>query len=932
MRIPGQTFHGRAATGAAIVTVALLTSAMEPVHADVPRSQSYLNAAQKELKGGNLRAAEIQLRNAAQADPDNPTIRVELAEVYLRMAKFPAAEIEARTALQKGAPKERAEPILAQALLHQRRFDQLFKEVHPGNLSPPVEAEIRLQLGLAHLQLGEFAEAEPLLRDAENLAPRAAAPMLGVAELLVVKKDLKGASEKANAALAIQPKNVDALRLSGEILRLQGNLDGALDRFNEVLKSNPNNLATLVSRANLLIAKNDIEGAKKDVARMTALAPNNPYGPYLSAMLAVKARDFATADRLLQQVAGSMGAQASYLYFVAAVKFELHQYDSADAAARRYLARVPGSANGTRLLGLIALAQNRGNDAVQLLAPYVASHATDQFAISALGRAYMLTGKYDKAIDLYRGVAAAEPGNDRAQMQLAVTQLQLGDTSDAVRQLEAMVQSDSGEKTAGPLLVMIDLRQGRIADAAKVAEKLAASNPKNPVAQTVLAQVRFAEGNYPATEKILTDVTQMAPKFAEARRNLAGLYMTEGRPADAARVFKDLLAVQPDDEQALLDLAQIAIASDRDKEAEEYLSRAQKAHPSSTAPGFRLVQLYALRKNWPRATALGRELAAQFPDNGSVLDLLGQVTAASGDPAGGLKYLQELAQKYPKSSQLLGQIATLQAMQKDMTGARKTLVDAIALTPQNATFKQALVDIDFTTKGADAALATARSFASSAPALSAILEARVLTNAKRPAEALAVLEKAQQQHPTSTLLLRIAQANVQMGKSDTSIAALESWLKAHPDAADVQLELAVLYGNRDQRTKAQTLYEQVLAKTPTNAIAANNLALLYDEENDGRARQLAETAYRELPTAEIGDTLGWILLRAGDVDRAMYYLKKAGAAIPDDPTVQYHLAVGLDRTGDKKNAIAVLERAVKSDRSFETKPQALALLEKLKGG
>src|SRR5579885_854893 len=66
-------------------------------HHRPPRSGlSYLEEAEREIKSGQLEEAVIALRNATRAIPDNPGIRLRVAEVYLELNRLAAAEAWAR--------------------------------------------------------------------------------------------------------------------------------------------------------------------------------------------------------------------------------------------------------------------------------------------------------------------------------------------------------------------------------------------------------------------------------------------------------------------------------------------------------------------------------------------------------------------------------------------------------------------------------------------------------------------------------------------------------------------------------------------------------------------------------------------------------------------------------------------------------------------
>jgi len=101
-------------------------------------------------------------------------------------------------------------------------------------------------------------------------------------------------------------------------------------------------------------------------------------------------------------------------------------------------------------------------------------------------------------------------------------------------------------------------------------------------------------------------------------------------------------------------------------------------------------------------------------------------------------------------------------------GARDSLTKAIALAPNNPKYRADLVDLDFTTKGPDAAVQTARSFAPQQQNLSDLLVANTLVRANRVDEAIVALENAQQSHGNSEILARLAELELQSGKAQVA--------------------------------------------------------------------------------------------------------------------------------------------------------------------
>ena len=163
-------------------------------------------------------------------------------------------------------------------------------------------------------------------------------------------------------------------------------------------------------------------------------------------------------------------------------------------------------------------------------------------------------------------------------------------------------------------------------------------------------------------------------------------------------------------------------------------------------------------------------------------------------------------------------------------------------------------------KGPDAALELARSYEQRTPVLAALVEAEVELKANRTADAAKTLTAALKDHPAVSLAVRLAQVDGQTGDTAGAVAVLEAWLKDHAGDDSAEVALGSAYLQAGPAGKAQAMFEKALASAPTNVIALNNLAWLYAQKEDPRARGLAEQAYTLSPGPRTADTLGWIVL------------------------------------------------------------------------
>jgi len=158
-------------------------------------------------------------------------------------------------------------------------------------------------------------------------------------------------------------------------------------------------------------------------------------------------------------------------------------------------------------------------------------------------------------------------------------------------------------------------------------------------------------------------------------------------------------------------------------------------------------------------------------------------------------------------------------------------------------------------------------------------------------------------------LFRLVALHTQTGASDQAQQLLADWLAAHPEDAGVEVALATTALSSGDYEASQNRFEQALRSDPNNVVVLNNLAYLYQQTKDDRARATARKAWELAPdNADVGDTYGWILFQEGEEQRGREVLVTAMELAPDDPLISFHAANALAATGGTEQAIAALKR------------------------
>ncbi len=755
-----------------------------------------------------------------------------------------------------------------------------------------------------------------------------------MAQLLMSKNDIDGAESELARARAIDPNDVSMLRLSGEVLLGKGDVPGAIREFGDVLTAHPNDVPTLLERAHAFLDENRLADAQRDLDKAGKLAPNNIGVPFLAALLDLKKGNLSAADDKLTGISQYFNTFPAGYYLEGTVQYALKEYAGAEANLSKYVARNPSFSPARRMLAEMAMRRHDYKGAIDILTPVVSATTPDVAAIGILARAYVATGRRNEAVELLQKAAQAKPDDSISQTSLALIRMQIGQTKEGMAELEKLANTETGAAAAAPILIVTDLRAGKTSAAAAEAEALLKRDNKDVVARNLLGLARMNEHDYEGAAKAFGDIVQQNPNLVQVQRNLAEAYIAMKRVDDAKKLLQGILQEQPNDLPSMLMLAGMDIGAKQYADADALLQKAQRVSPDDPSPGIERIRIWAAQKDWNKAKLVARDLEGQFPANASVIDVVAQMRAASGDVAGAMEEYRQLTEAHPNFAEAFASYGSLQARNNDVPGARASLEKAIELSPPQSpiAYMTALVDLDYRTGGLTPALATAQSFGPKYPIESIVVQANLLATAKRVDDAIALLKKAMTTQADPHIVLRLAELIYQEKKPQEAEAMLQRWLKDHGSNQAGRVLLATMFISQGDYDDAQKQYELVYKDDPSDAIVLNNLAWLYARKGDARARGMAEQGFQLAPTAKDADLLGWLMVKGGQAKAGVRYLRWAAELEPKDMSVQYHLAYGLKASGETDQARTLLERLVNSDAVFDEKNDARRLLQELQHG
>ena len=458
--------------------------------------------------------------------------------------------------------------------------------------------------------------------------------------------------------------------------------------------------------------------------------------------------------------------------------------------------------------------------------------------------------------------------------------------------------------------------------------------PNDPVPAAMAGMLEVAQSHLPEAEAAYKAVIKKFPDFAHAKVELAYVYRAMDRRDDAKNLYKEILAKTPGDLEALQDYAVLLEAEKQHDAVVDLWQKARRAKPDNLPAVTGLVRALVAKRDLDGALALVRDTQLRLPNEPQLYEMRGGLELTGKKPEEAVVSYRRLSDMQPQSAAALRQLAVALDQAGDIAGAVTAIGNARKIEPTNLAL--AADEIKLAGKrDPSEGIAAAQKISAQFPDEPAaqIMEGDYLTVLKRPGDAKDAYQRAFAAHPSLALVEKLASVSVREGRAADGLTLLTEWASAHPDDVGAKFDLANFYAAQKNVTEAKKQYEAVITARPDHVPSLNELALIYHRDGDARALDYAKRAYAAAPGSPIvTDTVGWIMVRQGDVPNGLKLLARARDGAPEDPSIQYHVAYTLERTGKKSEAVEILKKAIASGKRFDEKADAELLLANLSKG
>lgn len=919
----------------------LLMSTVATVYGAEDKASRFYEDALARFERKDVAGAIIQLKNALNEDPKMLAGQILIGRAYLAAGQPADAQAALEKAQSYGADFSEIALPLAKALLDQGQAAQLLQRFPPASLAGDRRSDLLVLRGEAQRQVGDWAAAARSFEEARAINPKSVAAILATADLLLLRGNAREAHEFVNLALSVSPENGNAWYLKGLILQGMGETGGALDSYAKALGFQPKHVDARVARASLLLDLNRTSDLASDLDFFRRELPMEPRGNYIRAVYLGRNGDAAGTQKALMDVSQaldpipveSLRSLAPELLLLGGLAHHgLGNLQKARYYLEQYVRLRPAHVGARKVLGSVLLDRQDVVAAISVLEPGLRSAPNDPQLLALLASANMMRRQNSQAIRYMEQALATGETTPSMEATLGFSLLRSGQQQAGVQRLQTAFDKDASLENAGAALTIHYIEKGRVKEAVQIAERLVNRYPENVAALNLIGITRAAAGDMKGARAAYVKAIKLDANFTPARLNLGKLELKEGKTDAARDSFLAILKVQPKNVQALYELARLEDAAGNRSEAIRLLEKLRAIDQRNVAGALYLAETYLRTKDPQKAVETIRGIEPHAADNLDVLATAGRVLLANQDEKGAQAYFAKMTRlaEFDPAAQL--RIARLQLAANNVEGAAYSVDKALAGKPEHLPALALQVEIEIRRGQLDKAESKARELVARFPteAVGYRVSGDVSLARKRTTDAINSYKEALFRESSAENLMRLYSCYMLIGASNKAIELVQSWVREHPKDATSKRALAEAYLRAGDTKSARSTYEALLREEGESASVLNNLAIVLFGQADPAALDVARRAHKLAPgDSSIQDTLGWLMVQAGEVDAGLRHLRDARLRDPRNPNIRYHLAAALAQQGRKDEARKELSGVLSEFPQFESAAEAQMLARRL---
>ena len=486
------------------------------------------------------------------------------------------------------------------------------------------------------------------------------------------------------------------------------------------------------------------------------------------------------------------------------------------------------------------------------------------------------TGELEKSQKILEGLYDQSKQKDhQIGLILAGVYSSLGKTELALNAYEGILKQNPANEDACVFLSKTHVLKGSFGKAVKTLKTCEKETKGQGIFSYYLGKLHVDEGRLKEAQEHFKRAAKIEPDFSQATMALGLTYEEQGKSQKAIEIYKSYLAKKPNDTLILSRLVQLMFAAEKFSEAIPFAERLSDYDPENLNLKVKLGILYSDKKDYDKAISTFKELLTSAPGNDKILYYLGAI-------------YQEM-KKYENAVDFFTRVPATSGLYQDSSLQAAQMLSSLA-------FKER--------------------------------KEEEIENEKRfHRKFVDLVEKKAKELPEMKIEFLVIKAGYfeNLQENAKAIQCLEEVAQSERFGDNHKYYLASLYEKEKLYEKAFSLVQTILKENPNDAYAYNFLGyslLTQGKELDQAYKYISKAVELKPEDGYIRDSLGWYYYKKGNVEKALTELQKAVEAVPDDISIQKHIAIVYGKLRRFNKAKEYIVNAIGLAR-FETERKEL---------
>jgi len=506
---------------------------------DPKNNDTYAKLANLYQRSGKWADVESTFQKLASIKPEDETPHLDLGDFY-------AWQSQPEKAI---ASYQRATEIAPVSLVARNKLISYYLDIGKA-----AEAESKVKDILAKNKndlMGRFfgARIQLINRNADVAIPvlqgvikdepqfPAAHHFLGVAFL---QKRQPGQARGAFAeAVKLNPNSAESRTALAQIYLAEGSVDLAIEQAQAALQINPRNVQAAVIAGDAYLRKGDVAKSKQVFEAIGKALPEEPLVPYRLGLVARAERNDAKAISYFEDALKKKPGAIEPITQIAMIKVGQGKSSEARDRVNKQLVASPNNPQIYNLLGLLWMQANEAMPAEEAFKKAIQIDSSLSPAYMNLAQLYHKTGRLDQAAKEYEAVLAKDPSVIQANMLLGIIHESQKQYEKAIARYETILKTNPKFAPAANNLAWLLAEHGGNLDVALAhAQTAREQQPDDPHIADTLGWIYYKKNAYLLAVSLLKEAAEKLPAEAEIQYHYGMAQYKSGDKAEAKKALQ----------------------------------------------------------------------------------------------------------------------------------------------------------------------------------------------------------------------------------------------------------------------------------------------------------------------------------------------------------------------------------------------------------